>query len=354
MANSSSSTLMHICISLIYLVLFLYHVESLNVRRFTSRSLVEDLQSHGEERLAIIILANNHEKDLVDLCQALRSLSHLPSIQKYNTTILIFNEGNFVSSTASKLSTCTSQPLLFPTVNLSTYPMGFEPYKEWEQFTKWTLFRPLSSRGEWSYGQMIRFWTVGIFIHPALRDYDIIMRIDTDSCFQPQEGPAKNEGYVSLPALPSKNIVYQSNYEGYTGSALFVRTLYDYALKYMDEHNIQPKNPELWTTISDLRNKHNKLPVFQTNFEVVRMGFFLQPEVQHWLKSLSETEPYGVFRFRWGDAQTRVFTVAMFATKDQIFLSRGAGYAHGRGRCNFGETPDFSDNNSTHVIVGSS
>ena len=91
---------------------------------------------------------------------------------------------------------------------------------------------------------MIRFWTVGIFSHAALRYYDVIMRIDTDSCFMPQVGSAANEGYVNLPNLPSKNIVYQSNYEGYTGSTLFVRTLYDFALKYMAENNIQPKNPE--------------------------------------------------------------------------------------------------------------
>lgn len=40
-----------------------------------------------------------------------------------------------------------------------------------------------------------------------------------------------------------------------------------------------------------------------------------------------------MFRYRWGDAQTRVFTLAMFASEEEVFLSRSAGYVHGRGKC---------------------
>ena len=241
--------LTHLCFCIIYLLMFSSDVESNTIRKPASRQLTEDtasIQSFDKERLAILILANSHEKDLADLCQALRSLVYLPSIQKYNTSVLVFNEGNFTSSIASKLSSCstTQRQLIFPIADLQTYPMGFKPFEEWEQFSKWTRFRPLSGRSTWSYSQMIRFWTVGIFKHPALKYYDVIMRIDTDSCFQPQVGAAENEGYVHLPALPDGRIVYQSNYEGYTGSTLFVRTLYDYALKYMSEHNITPKNQE--------------------------------------------------------------------------------------------------------------
>eukprot|EP01083_Nonionella_stella_P049522 131925_1 len=156
------------------------------------------------------------------------------------------------------------------------------------------------------------------------------MRLDSDSCFVGEEtdgrdivsGDNDNE-LASLPLLKSNHLVYQTNYDQFTGGNHYIRHLYDFAVKYMLHNNISKKNPELWNTIETSWLLFGTLPVFQTNFEVMSRHFFTRPDVQAWNKALANSEPFGIFRHRWGDAHHRVFTLAMFATKDQVYFTSG-------------------------------
>jgi len=89
----------------------------------------------------------------------------------------------------------------------------------------------------------------------------------------------------------------------------------------------------LWSHVVDTWEEYETLPVFLTNFEVGRRAFFERDDVRRWHESLTEEWPFGVLRQRWGDAQTRVMTLAMFATEKEVSRHRHVGYVQGRGKC---------------------
>lgn len=280
---------------------------------------------------AIAVLSTNIESDVDDLCHALRSLLHLEiASNQQDYPVLVFNEGNLRKQQMRQIDDCTHLTVAYPIVNLSHhYPSGFEPEKEWQEFISNYQFQPIDGREKWSYAQMIRFWTVGIWKHPAIQQFDTVMRIDTDSCFL-RESQA-NPGYEKLPYLDEK-YVYQSN-KGTHGLPTYVQGLFDHALEYIKKENITPSYPELWESADKLWRTHKNVPLFRTNFEVDRVSFFRREDVMKWHESLSEIEPFGIWRKRWGDAQTRFLTMAIFGSKDSILLSSSVGYVHGRGVC---------------------
>jgi hypothetical protein len=56
------------------------------------------------------------------------------------------------------------------------------------------------------------------------------------------------------------------------------------------------------------------------------------PEVMAWHYAVTEEEPLGVFRNRWGDAIVRFATMAIFAAPEEIEgMKRPVGYSHGPG-----------------------
>jgi len=213
-----------------------------------------------------------------------------------------------------------------------SFPPNFDAEAEYK--ANWKVAARATNRGRklWGYAQMIRFWTTTLWKHPAVKDFDTIMRIDTDSCFV---SPGKDIEDSELPGMRGR-FVYRSDGPG-TGVNTWIKDLFQFTTNYMRDNNITPKNPELWKVVKDTWMNRQTLPVFGTNFEVNRVSFFMKPEVMKWHEALTESEPFGVFRYRWGDAQTRVLTMAMFADGDEastsVLLKRHPGYRHGRGLC---------------------
>ena len=215
-------------------------------------------------------------------------------------------------------------------------------YQDWEKFEARFHFKPLEGRAEWSYAQMIRFWTVGIWRHPAIQQYETLMRMDTDSCFLLRQQGAINNGAdaaakehsISLLPRMDPKLVYQS-IEAPPSYNTFVHGLFDHAMNYVERENINPSYPELWEQAKKMWEEEENTPLFKTNFEVVQVSFFQRPDVIKWHESLSEMEPFGVWRNRWGDAHTRFLTIAMFGTKETVstFMLDNDFYDHGRGKC---------------------
>jgi len=247
--------------------------------------------------------------------------------------VLVFNEGDLTGAQMDHLKTCTSRPVAFPLVELDFFPDGFDEEKEWTAFAKWTNFRPMEGRRDWSYAQMLRFWTRGVFDHPAVQQYDMIMKLDADSCFMRQRYTNMNPFYQELPAIEGR-YKYQTNYDGgLTGNPQFVENMFDVAISYMKTENMEPANPQLWTVIKSVWEETGNMPVFQTHMEICRLSFFKSEPVAKWLKHLTDDAPYGIYRYRWSDSTTRVVTLAMFAAAENLLLSKSTGYLHGRGRC---------------------
>lgn len=320
-------------------------------RRGLRDANAQRLPAHVQGGPAVAVLTTRHEKDVEELCLALRSLRFLrgdgtanhddheedsttsPSVHR--APVLVFNEGDLTPAQMEYVDSCTDRTVAFPFVELNAFfPKGFDPEAEWETFAKGEhYFKSLPGRARWSYAQMIRFWTTGIWKHPAIQQFDTIMRIDTDSCFlDPALEQHANPSLAPLPALRDQ-FVYQSINPPH-GKSTYVQGLYDFAKEYMAAEGLEPSHPALWATVEEAWNGPRRtLPVFKTNFENARRAFFQSPKVLRWHEALTEREPFGVWRRRWGDAQTRFLTMAMFGTPATVDVAPDKGYAHGRGRC---------------------
>mmetsp|Transcript_13733 Transcript_13733/g.19644 ORF Transcript_13733/g.19644 Transcript_13733/m.19644 type:complete len:487 (-) Transcript_13733:75-1535(-) len=283
----------------------------------------------------VCILASSNPKDVGELQIALRSLVFLQGDMDLPSPVLIFNEGDLSDEQKESIRSSTKRPIAFPIVDLSTFPPGFDP-KEWEfaealgtggeggpEFT-------VANRKPWGYYQMIRFFVTRIWEHPAIQPFETIMRMDSDSCFK--------EINSYLPHMAYPDIVYHSQYVGTEppGGKPFITGLYDFAVEFMKRANRKPKNTMLWKFIEYTWTYEETLPLFRTNAEVCNKSFMIRPDVLQWHRSLTEEEPFGLLRFRWGDAITRFFETAMFATDETALTVRMDGYFHKKG-CSWAE-----------------
>jgi len=247
-------------------------------------------------------LVTNNSKDVEDLQVALRSLLFLQGDAKTTLTpVLIFNEGDLSESQIEAIRSSTNRPIAFPEVDLTSFPTGFDPAQGNHQFK-------VKNRKSWGYYQMIRFWITGIWVHPAIQRYEIVMRMDSDSCFKSPNS--------YLPYMAHDHLVYHSQYVGVeSGSGrAYIEGLFDFAVSFMSQTNKQPGNVLLWHFIERIWTCENTLPLFRTNMEITRRSFMLREDVVKWHHALTEEEPFGVLKHRWGDAITRFMEVSIFAT----------------------------------------
>lgn len=89
----------------------------------------------------------------------------------------------------------------------------------------------------------------------------------------------------------------------------------------------------MWDDFIKRYNSKKKCMLFYNNFEVVRVSLMTQPIVQKFCKAMTDEEPYGVFKWRWGDAIIRYLAIAIFVDESKIMNSKNnkvVGYKHGK------------------------
>lgn len=121
----------------------------------------------------IAFLLAARQKDINDAKVALKSLKFLQGDKdpEHLAPVLIFNEGNIPKESMNELILSTNRPVAFPHVNFQQFPPGFDPAQEEIQF------KVKGRENEWGYYQMIRFWVTTIWRHPAVQNYDTVMRL---------------------------------------------------------------------------------------------------------------------------------------------------------------------------------
>jgi len=279
-------------------------------------SLAPILSVYKEGGSVIATLVPNNSKDIDELKRALKSLKFLKgdADPKLKAPVLIFNENNLSDDIKKDLATYTDRPVAFPIVDFSIFPAGFDPKNETVDFQ-------VKGRDEWGYYQMIRFWVTGIWIHPAIKPYGTVMRIDTDSCFM--------EPNPTLPNFASTQAVYHSQYVGLEPEKDFVKGLWDWNIQWMKQNqNKMSGNPMFWAFVKNTHELEQTLPLFRTNFELARKAFMQKRDVFKWNEAITEEQPFGIFRHRWGDAVIRFLMTAIFPQSEMVVMSRPAGYAH--------------------------
>ena len=228
--------------------------------------------------------------------------------------VLIFNENNINDETKKDLASYTDRPVAFPIVDFSIFPEGFNPNNETVDFQ-------VKGRAEWGYYQMIRFWITQIWMPEAIAPYGTVMRIDTDSCFM--------EPNPTLPNFATSQAVYHSQYVGLEPKKEYVQGLWDWNTQWMkSEDNKMSGNPMFWAYVKNTHELEGTLPLFRTNFELARKSFMQKRDVFKWNEAITEQEPFGIYRHRWGDAVVRFLMAAIFPQSEMVVMSRPAGYAH--------------------------
>ena len=269
----------------------------------------ENIVDEKRNGAAIAILISNSKRDMRNLKIALKSVDEYMPHDNMTTPVLLFNEGNLNEEQKSSIQSITERPIHFPLVDFQQFPDEFNPETEEGNWKK---------RSKWGYQQMCRFWTTKIWEHPVLDDYSTYMRFDTDSCFT----ETLNE-YPYLPGLPAdKPYVYAAN-QFAKERPRFIAGLFELAKDYVALNNITVKNPELWEAVRERKIIYN-------NFEISNITFFRQPDVMAFQRAVSDSEPFGVFRKRWGDAPIRTLTLAIFAEATEVIWNSTIqqGYEH--------------------------
>jgi len=264
----------------------------------------------------IAILTTNTTMDLDNTATAIRSLEFLQGDLDFEkkAPILIFHEGNLNrKQKVSLLQNSPDRPISFPTVDFHEYPKGFD-LKEAKEFRVKGRDHPLG------YHQMIRFWVTTIWNHPALDPFDIVMRMDSDSCF-------KDVNEI-LPGFKNDDIVYHSQFVGVESRKDMTTDLIDHAEKFLERYHKSPGNPMLWRYAKKTWETDKTIPLLMTNLEISRKSWMQKNIVKRWHEALTEEKPYGVFTHRWGDAVTRFLMVAMLTMNFQVDTSYADGYFH--------------------------
>jgi len=268
----------------------------------------------------ICVLVTNNEKDVADLLVALQSLKFLQGDSDLLSPVLIFNENNLSDEQIEAIRISTNRPISFPIVDMTTFPQGFNP----DDFVNQAQHFDVTDRKPWGYYQMIRFFLTTIWHHPSVERFETVMRIDSDSCFK-----APNS---YLPKMMYDHIDYHSQYVGVEPEAgkPYLEGLFDFIVEYMDRVQKSPGNVMLWHFIETTWKLGNTLPVLRTNLEISKRSYMLRADIQKWHSTLTEEEPYGLFRYRWGDAIVRFLEAAVFATDSNVLTVRHEGYFHKR------------------------
>lgn len=293
-------------------------VDFYKIDESTGKAKALNTTTYPKDRAVIAMLTTNTTKDVDDAKTALKSLDFLHGDVDSDkpAPVLIFHEGNLNETQKHDLIKSCPRPISFPIVNFTDYPEGLDLSLE----GMGKKFVVEGRENPWGYHQMIRFWITTIWRHPALEPFEIVMRMDTDSCFK-----GINE---FLPGFRNEDIVYHSQFVGVEHVSAFMDGLMDHAKQFLHRYHKAAGNPMLWRYAAINWEVSKTLPLFMTNFEVSRKSWMRKNIVMRWHESLTEEEPWGVFTHRWGDAVTRYLMVALLAMNYEVDTSYPDGYFH--------------------------
>eukprot|EP01062_Namystynia_karyoxenos_P051680 TRINITY_DN40702_c0_g1_i1.p1 TRINITY_DN40702_c0_g1~~TRINITY_DN40702_c0_g1_i1.p1 ORF type:complete len:493 (+),score=49.75 TRINITY_DN40702_c0_g1_i1:84-1562(+) len=191
----------------------------------------------------------------------------------------------------------------------------------------------VSARG--GYRRMCWFWLRTVHWLPVLRPLPFILRLDTDSevLDTPVEDPISavarsngSYGYVSFcfdnPDFTKGLWRHTASYVDGTGAGRWP----SFHVASPQECARQPDSLRLSRRLVKQILDSCPVPMFYTNFEVLRLGFFRRPEVDEWLRGLRD----GVVAHRWGDAPLRALTIGLFASPSEVVHFNDFNYRHGR------------------------
>lgn len=210
--------------------------------------------------------------------------------QKYQDRIIIF-------TTESEDKIETFNEIEYELVDIrnifNSYPIEFD-YEN--STTVW------SKRNKWSYHHMIRFFFKDIFVHVSMCDINYMLRLDSDSILKINENPFKRM---------KNEKIYMYNREFYDLPFVVVG-LKQFIKDYIRLNKIKIKNKMRWGRVF----RGESIAAFYNNFEICKISFFLNPEIQKLINIIDLS--HEIFIHRWGDATLRYLILSIFCEEKYL------------------------------------
>ena len=302
----SSKTFYKIIIFDVALLIILYKlyssISNVWATKYTSQldrlkiSTFGNISSSSSGQDLIVIMTPKVSKKLVSRFQLL----DINLSDNFSTPLLVMHSDHLDEDRLMRLANTTKRQMMFLDISsiFNMFPSDFNAYRTKSSWWK---------RGKWNYQLMIRFWFKTLFELHQLKSYKYIMRLDDDSRILARWINVFQE-------MRTKNAVYFANTMGMDFEKTLPGTmkLKQLAIEYIALNNITVKQPEM------IRDGFHDTHMFTyyNNFEVMKLDFFRQRDVRHWIEEVDRT--HGIFKYRWGDALLRYATLAIFAEKHEI------------------------------------
>jgi hypothetical protein len=241
---------------------------------------------------------------LDDLCKSMKTLVNAQG--SLTAPVLIFHlEDEPDDERKTFFRKCSDRPVYFPILDLDDFPVGFDrvPGKDYTE------------------AQINRFWTTGIWNHPSLQPYDVIMRIDQATCISTPS--------YTLPQFKSPYFNYHSQYFPGTVEVnpLNLSGMFDYVQNYIAQNDLRlDQNVKMWQKVLNTHESVQSLPNFIKSFEVTRKSFMQREDVAAFHYALTDLPPYGYFTQGWNTSAERYLTSSIFGTRSSIDLSIVPGF----------------------------
>ena len=164
------------------------------------------------------------------------------------------------------------------------------------------------------YRMMCRFWAGAVWSFPSLQKYKQYMRFDTDSIIP-----------TPVPQDPFKRFISSQCEYGYNklkGENPFVTTrLWDTTVRWMESSSLVTKNIRNRVERAALKGGDYWGPMYYNNFELGTMSLKTGSLYQDYFSYVDSHKPYGIFRYRWGDAPLHTIGIAAALKEDSQYCA---------------------------------
>lgn len=158
-------------LGILFLAYWISHRNTEFVSTSDDQRLCRPLSITKRINAAVVILVDHRPARVQSLCLGLQAL-HKHLTAQFPYPVLLFHDETLRSKHKHFLSNCSMTETQFIKIDMAR-----------KLFTDEDIVTPLinCSTCSWGYLKMIQFFFVDIFLHPAVRDLDYFMRLDTDS-----------------------------------------------------------------------------------------------------------------------------------------------------------------------------
>uniref|UniRef100_A0A7S1DT73 Uncharacterized protein n=2 Tax=Hemiselmis andersenii TaxID=464988 RepID=A0A7S1DT73_HEMAN len=253
---------------------------------FDSKNAETILETNVKQSAAIVYVCCADAQEFQDLVWSIKFLD-LNFNQYHNYPILIFHE-NFGGGQQNQIVQHTKSEVRFHKVHWKI-PDFLDP----NYVPRWYKGYSLGFR------HMIRFWTVGIWEHPAMQEFKYYMRLDSDSFLI---GRLWKDPFSFMAEADFKFGFIGTS----TESKDFTPDLWEVTEAFRRSKGLEPE----WFT-----GKWNGFS-FYSNLEVGRVDYWQQPVIKEYLNLIDGAG--GIFKVRWPESSIHFLAAMLFLHSQEM------------------------------------